>query len=257
MIDDKYLDVDFSQQPKYVFGDLGAPCFERFAAYEDSIETLSLREIDAAIELMGSEGGGADRLVSRIYSQGNEGSCVANACAQAHEINQALQRGIDSVVHLSAISLYKRIGRSPSSGAMVSDGLKEMRSRGILPLDNEANRKRFGDKVMPNTGFHKRFPRDWENTAAKFKGAEFHVVRTVEGLLSALCRQHPVVVGREGHSVCYVRPTKDRRGNRIAKYANSWGSWGDKGFGYDSESQIRKSAKWAFVLRTVNTGVVA
>lgn len=183
-------------------------------------------------------------------------NCVANATSQAHEVVQALQHGKANVVHLSAISLYKRIGRSAQSGAMVSDGLKEMASRGILPLDTPENRERFGSAVMPNTGFSKPYPDNWQETAALFRGVEYHTVNSVAGLLTALCNQHPVVVGRQGHSICYLRPMR-RSGRRVVAYANSWGNWGqglgdfDSGFGFDSESQIRQSASWAFVLRAV------
>lgn len=258
-IDDRFVDVDFTVDPNYVFGDLGAATFEMCGAYENAASVLSDAEIDEVIERLDAEGGGADDLVSRIYNQKNEGSCVANATSQAHEIVQARQFGLDRVVHLSAISLYKRIGRSPSSGAMVSDGLKEMVSRGILPLDNEANKARFAH-TMPNTGFRTPYPGGWQDTAKQFAGVESYVVRSVSGLLTALCRQEPVVVGRQGHSICYVRPMR-RSGKRVVAYANSWGGgengWGSpmgvhpSGFGFDSESQIRQSSSWAFVLRSV------
>lgn len=250
-IDDRWLDIDFRKQPEYVFGALKDTPRHFCSVFEDIPGMLLTdSEIDAVIERMDAEGGGADEFVTRIYNQGQEGSCVANACSQAHEIIQFLQYGKDAVIHLAAMSLYKRIGRSASSGANVGDGLEEMCSRGILPLDNEENRQRFGDKVMANTGFRSPFPSNWTETAAQIVGVEYHTVRTVQGLLSALCNQFPVIVGREGHSICYTRPMR-RSGRRVVKYANSWGNWGDAGFGYDSESQIRKSSSFAYVLRTV------
>lgn len=253
---DDFLDVDFEKDPKYVFGNLGMGFLGEAGVYEDVFGALSDAEIDEVIEKMEAEGGGADRLVTRIYNQKSEGSCVANACSQALEIIQALQFGKENVVHLSAISLYKRIGRSPSSGAMVSDGLKEITSRGVLPLDDEKNRARFGDHCMPNTGFRTPMPSGWESTAKNFSAVESYVVRSVSGLLTALCNQHPVVVGRQGHSICYCRPMR-RSGRRVVKYANSWGNWGDNGYGYDSESQIRQSANWAFALRSAAVPVAA
>jgi hypothetical protein len=249
--DDKWLDVDFEQDENFVLGDISTGLFG-LNSYESmaDVQVLSESEIDEVIERMDAAGGGADRLVTRIYNQKSEGSCVANATSQSHEIVQARQFGKDKVVHLSAISLYKRIGRSPSSGAMVSDGLKEMKSRGILPLDNEANRTKY-QHVMPNTGFRTAYPSGWETTAAMFKGVEAYAVTSVNGLMTALCRHEPVVVGRQGHSICYVRPMK-KNGRWVAKYANSWGDWGDEGYGYDTLSQIKQSARWAFVLRSVS-----
>ncbi len=259
---DDFLDVDFTTDPNYVFGDLGAPCFADMPSYEAALPNIPRDQIPGIVEKMEAEKSGPEWLVTRIYNQGREGSCVANACSQAHEILQAIQFGRDSVTHLSAISLYKRIGRSPGSGAMVSDGLEEMTRRGILPLDNEANRAKYGDAVMPATGFYEKFPANWEATAAKFRAVEALVVRSVDGLLSALCRQHPVVVGRAGHSICYVQP-KIVNGRICVLYANSWGGgadgggWGrgagymKTGFGIDSESYVRSSSSWAFALRSV------
>jgi hypothetical protein len=187
------------------------------------------------------------------------GNCVANACAQAHQICQAKQFGPERVIDLAAISLYKQIGRSASSGARVSDGLDVICTKGILPLDTPKNRELFGSGVMPNTGFKERYPSNWEATAGKFLGDEFHVAKTVNGLMTALCNRDPVIVGREGHSICLVRPCF-HKGNWAAKYPNSWNdTWGFPlgnmrgGFGLDTLSQITKSAQYCFVLRSVNS----
>jgi hypothetical protein len=164
---------------------------------------------------------------------------------------QAGQYGRDRVVHLSAISLYKRIGRSPNSGAMVSDGLDEMSENGVLPLDDVANRARFGAHVMPNTGFRTPYPDGWQSTAKKFLALEWTIVDRVEELISALFNQHPVVVGRSGHSICYLDPVYED-GALLVRYANSWGDWGENGFGYDSLRLIKSSSSWAFALRSVS-----
>lgn len=184
------------------------------------------------------------------------GNCVANATAQSHEIVQARQFGKPNVIHLSAMSLYKRIGSSPGSGAMVSDGIMEMKERGILPLDNEHNRVRFGDKVMPNTGWSTPYPSDWQPTAKHFRCTEFFSVRGTKQLVTCLLLNMPVVVGRQGHSICYVRAfIKD--GRLYVKYVNSWGKWGvaggdlEYGFGIDSEGTIAQAAQEAFAIRAV------
>ena len=77
----KWLDIDFSTQPDYVFGDIG-PGEETFCStYEDNIPVLSDADVRAAVQSE-EQTGGADKLVSRIYNQKQEGSCVANACCQ-------------------------------------------------------------------------------------------------------------------------------------------------------------------------------
>lgn len=250
-ISDEFIDVDFETQPEYVFGNLGARLFGDCETYGDKIETIPESQWDELIEKMDSENSGIDALVTRIYNQMSEGSCVANACSQAHEILQAAQFGTDNVVHLSAISLYKRIGRSPGSGAMLDDGLDEMSKRGILPLDNAENRDKFGEHVMPNTGFYTQYPSGWGTTAAKFRATEWFILRSVAELVTAGLKGHPIVVGRSGHSICYCRPMYDSRDRMVFKYANSWGNWGDQGYGYDSLNMIRASANWAFACRSI------
>lgn len=251
MIDPKFIDVDFPSDPNYKFGDLGTALFAPVrASYGDSIQVIPESQWPDLAKQLTDAGGGASQLVTRIYDQQNEGSCVANACSQAHEIVQALQFGKDKVTHLSAISLYKRIGSSPNSGAMVSDGLDEMAERGILPLDTAENRSKFG-AVMPNTGFRTPYPAGWEAIAKKFTAHEWFVIDSVNELVTALLNQHPVVVGRSGHSICYCDPVYQGT-SLLVKYANSWGDWGENGFGYDSMSKIRSSAGWAFALRSVS-----
>jgi len=255
-LDDKYEDVDFTKDPNFVFGDIQSPAFDtEFGVYEDSNSVMSESELREAAERQ-LEQGGAEEYVTRIYNQGKEGACVANASCQAHEIIQAKTFGLDNVIPLSSISLYKQIGRSASSGAMVSDGMKVMKSLGALPLDTPGNREKFGSVVMPNRGFRERYPSNWKETAKQFQIVEAHVVRSVEGILTALARQQPVIVGREGHSICYCCLRYDRNWKTV--YANSWGSkWGfgignfNGGFGTDTIGKIKKSARWAYVVRTI------
>lgn len=251
----KFLDVDFTQCPEYVkgydaFGEL--PC----AAYGDSAPVYTLPQIREHAERLDAEATGLEWLVTRIYDQGNEGSCVANAASQAFEIVQAAQNGRDKVIPLSAISLYKRIGRSPGSGAMVSDGLKQLQTRGILPLDTPENRARF-KHTMPARGFYSDWPAGWEETANQFKVVEWLVCNSAEEVLSAGINGHPVCVGRAGHSICYTRPTM-KTGRLCSLYANSWRpTWGDAagympgGFGYDSEGMVRSASSWAYAIRAV------
>lgn len=247
----KFIDVDFREYPEFGTGDLGAPLFaDTGPAYEDVYSVMSDAEIMEAVKAQQAAGGGNRLLVTRIFDQKQEGSCVANAYAQANQIVQARQFGRDKVIQLAAISLYKRIGRSASSGANVGDGWEEMLERGILPLDTPENRARF-KHCMQNTGFSTPFPKGWEETAALFKGDEHLSIKTLPGLKTALCNQHPVVVGRDGHSICYDELIEDD-GDLFADYPNSWGlKWGDKGHGRDSEAKMKKSATYAYAVISV------
>lgn len=255
-IDEKYVDYDFSKDPRFVFGDLGVGDSSKFRSYE-STQTIHPRNTwEAKAEAIQEANAGTEWLVTRIYNQKNEGSCVANACCQANEIVQAKVWGKDRVTHLAAMFNYQFIGSSPNSGAMVSDGMENMQDRGCLPLDTPENRAVYGNVVMPNTGWRTPRPSGWEAVAQKFKVSECLVVNSTEGLGSALLNGHPVVVGREGHSICYCGIVF-KNGRLLIPYANSWGDWGQAlgehpaGFGFDTESQFRKSAGWAFAVRSI------
>lgn len=258
--DAAFVDFDFRVVPEWRRGDLGprpGGALYGFGTYENAVPPIPSSQWPELVRAMEADGGGAVRLVTRIYDQDGEGSCVANATCQAHEIVQARTVGKHRVIPLSAISLYKRIGRSPNSGSMLDDALDELSRRGALPLNTEENRHRFV-ATMPNVGFYTKWPERWEDVARQFRCQETYVVRTLEGLVTALLRQEPVVVGRSGHSICYCGLTyKD--GQLYAIYANSWGRWGfgagdfQYGFGADSMRMMRASAGWAFVIRTVYT----
>lgn len=217
--------------------------------FEDAIPLIPSDQWPTAIAAIDEAGGSLDLLVTRIFNQGQEGSCVSNATCQGHQIIQCISRGKSGVIDLAAISLYKRTGSGPNSGSMVSANMREIIARGVLPLDTPLNRERFSH-VMPNTGWRVPMPAGWEQTAKLFRGHEVFDVRSFDGFITALLRGYPVVYGRDGHSICAVRPTY-RSGRLYVKYANSWGNWGEAGFGYDSEAKIRSGANWAFALRTV------
>jgi hypothetical protein len=256
VIDPQFEDITFEDQPEYVFGDLGDTPFDRLFGdnYEDVESVMSESELREAAEQIAEEGG-SEEFVTRVFSQGREGSCVANASGQGHEVSQAVTYGKDNVIHLSAISLYKQIGRSPNSGATISGGFRGLSEIGILPLDNDENRAKFGDQVMPNTGWSTRYPDGWEETAKHFRLQEANVIRSLDGLLTSLCRQQPVIVGRSGHSICYLTPIWEN-GWKVL-YANSWGKWGqgagdfEYGFGIDTIGKIQSSARWAYSIRSV------
>lgn len=261
-IDDKFEDVDFTDPSVWpedckingepVCGDLGGTFEVPCGNYAADEPVLSWNEIDAAIEALDAEPESSlEFLIRRVYNQKNEGSCVGNASTQGEEVVGVKEFGKELMPELSAISMYKQIGRSPSSGAMVSDAMVALRETGVLPLDTPANRAKYGAHVMPPTGFHTKWPADWKTTAAKFRGAEFLTIDGLQEIFSAVCKGHPVIVGRQGHSILYLRPLPGRK----FLYVNSWGQWGQaaghmpSGFGVDSANQVKQSASWAFAIR--------
>jgi hypothetical protein len=255
-INDEYVDVDFSKHPQFVPGFNGYGSGERFGDYGATNLVLTRKQIEAEAEKIAAEDTGNANLIVEVKYQRNEGSCVGNASTQGLQAIQARRLGKDQVTLLSAIATYKQIGRSPNSGAMVDDSMEALQYVGTLPLDTPANREKYGGQVMPATGFYTKFPAGWQQTAKQFRLGEVLVVRSFEALLSAMLCGHPVVVGREGHSILYLDVIV-RNDRLYALYVNSWGQWGQGagdfsyGFGLDSESQIKKSAGWAYAMRSM------
>jgi hypothetical protein len=230
---------------------------ERFASYDSAAPVLSRAEIEREAEITEAEGKGTANLIVEVKNQKSEGSCVGNAATQGLQVIQARRLGKKKVTLLSAIATYKQIGRSANSGAMVDDSMDALQDTGTVPLNTEANIAEFGeDACMPATGFSTRYCAKFKETAKKFRLGEVLVVRSFEALCSAVLSGHPVVVGREGHSILYLEIRK-KNGRLYALYVNSWGKWGQGagdfsyGFGLDTENQIRKSAGWAYAMRSM------
>lgn len=244
------LDVDFEDAARkagLVMGSLGTNGMFKGSRFGDEVETIPAGQWDSIVEAQADNT--LDSLVTRIYDQDGEPSCVSNATCQAHEILQALQHGKDRVVPLSAISLYMRVG-SRNSGSMVDDNFNELCNVGMLPLDTEENKRRFKHTMSAN-GYGTKYPAGWNDTALLFRGVEAYIIGNRVEFITAILKGFPVVYGRKGHSICACRVVR-RNGSLFVKYANSWHeSWGDKGYGYDSMPMISAGADWAFALRSI------
>lgn len=247
------VDVDFTQQPQYVAGFNGyGDQLRMMGRYEDTVNIIPESQWRQLYEDRKLKGVAMRKLVTRIMDQGQEGSCVGNQCTQAHQVLQAKELGLDRVTQLSAISLYKRIGSSAGSGAYIGDAMDEAMGDGILPLDTPENRARFGDKVMPHTGFREPFPSDWKTTGKQFKFLEAKRGHSRAEMFTALFNFHPVGVGRAGHSIMYADPIWDN--DWFIDYINSWSpNWGDEGIGRDSTRLINQSAGEFIVYYSINT----
>lgn len=255
-VDPRFIDTDLAYEAAQLNIPMGnnGMGFCAGPSYEDSVDLIPEADWKELANLAQTTQTSLDFFVVQVLNQKNEGSCVGNAFTQGEQVLFVKAFGKEFFIPLSAISCYKQIGSSPNSGAMVGDGKEAVETVGILPLDTPENRQRF-KHVMPATGFRTPFPDGWKETAACFKVTETHVVNSVPGLVTALLKGHPVVVGRAGHSILYLSVIF--KGNEMfVLYVNSWGSWGtgagglSSGFGVDSMRNIRSSAGYAVALRT-------
>ena len=186
--------------------------------------------------------------VTEIYSQGNFGSCVGFGAAQCLETTLRRRYGRRHRVSLSGMSVYKRIGSGPQSGAMISDGMEAICDEGALPTDTPENKAQY-DHTHPLRSWTTPLPDGWRTTAALFRGHRFAIAKSVDEIASAMLNGYSGIVGRQAHCVPYVY--LDFSGNApLWAYANSWDTnWNDNGFGYDSENTVR--SLWLYVLLDV------
>lgn len=195
-------------------------------------------------------------LITWVCDQDGEGSCVSNATTKQHEVIQARQFGMDQVVRLSPVSLYKETGSSPGSGSTLDDNISVISSRGVLPLDTAENKARFS-ATFPHNGFYTKYPSGYLNVCKLFTDHEYYDITSMEGFMTALLKGFPVLYARQGHCILGVRVFL-QGSKRIWGYCNSWGNWGDRlnqnisyGMGYDSESLIRSCAYGSVALRSI------
>lgn len=244
-IDPKFIDVDFTKEAPVVgrlmgclprqkaYGEAGIP------KYKDVEELIPDSEWPKLIERYAAQHGLIAPHITRVYDQDGEPSCVSNAFCQAHEIVQAKMLGKEKVVHLSAINLYERVG-SRSSGSSLDSNMREMTSRGVLPLNNEENKRRF-KHTAPANGYGRAHPSGWEETGKLFQNAEWADIDGLREFMTALLKGQPVIYARSGHCILGVLPVL-KGSSLYCGYVNSWGEWGGKlneqfnyGLGLDSQ----------------------
>ena len=173
------------------------------------------------------------RTTAEIYSQGRTSACVGFGSAQAVETACTRAYGLANRVALSGMSVYDQIGRTLMSGAYIPDGMNFCQEFGPLPIDTPANRAKY-PVCFPGLDYRWSRPSAWKDTAKLFRVTKAAKAQGAEMIASALLKKRCGIVGRSSHCVPYVY--LDFSGNSpVACYANSWGSWGDAGFGYDSE----------------------
>lgn len=182
----------------------------------------------------------AERYVARIKRQ-TIGSCASHSATSCLEYLRNKAVGASKCVLLSPLSVFKFVG-SRHGGSTLDANMRQISEVGVLPLDTPENRAAYGDHVWPENQWSGSLPSGWEETAARFRFTEWNEIGSFDELFSALLQWKPVYYGRAGHAIYAVRPMK-RDGQYVLKYANSWGAWGDAGYGYDTERYVSSSIR--------------
>jgi hypothetical protein len=186
-------------------------------------------------------------IVQKIKDQNGEGSCASNATCQCFEINWNMMLGIDDWLEMSPISIYRWVANSPNNGSTIEGNLRQLRDVGCLPVNSQENIAKLQaagmntSHVLKAVGYYQRFPNGWEDSAKNFRATEWFEITSFDEFITCLFYDFPVCYGRAGHAICGVTPVfQDNQWH--VKYANSWKpSWGDNGYGYDSERYISGS----------------
>ena len=252
IIDSRYIDIDLSIVPE----DVGAGCIEQtgdeMMAMTPEVESFSSifpqhmvprsqwkARCDATMA-------NYREIAAPIVSQSREGSCVGFGWKNCLENTLVRRFGRRNWRRLSGVSLYKRIGRTASSGAYIPDGMREIRDRGVLPVNIAENVQQY-PHTHPDTGFSRSLPTGWTETARLFRASLVATCRGMDEIASALLGGFTGVVGRQRHAINYLYLTYS--GNTFyVCYANSWGaSWGQQGFGFDSERTANPLTMYAIL----------
>ena len=195
------------------------------------------------------------QTVAQIYSQGRTSACVGFGSAQALEVTRTRRYGTKNRIALSGMSVYKEIAiGSLVSGAMISDGMRQIVNVGALPLANEVNNEQF-DLTWGVVDWSTRFPSGWEEHAKSFRVSKWARARGSDEIESALLNGFCGIVGRARHCVPYVGLAWSKN-SPVAAYANSWSeNWGDRGFSYDSQRIYRALTLYVILEIVVNTNL--
>lgn len=191
--------------------------------------------------------------IRKIYSQGRTSACVGFGSAQALEVTRTRKYGRKTWVALSGMSVYKEIGRTLMSGAMISDGMRQVEKIGALPLTAPGNEDL--ELTWGITDWKKRFPRGWEKHAEPYRVAKYVRAVGLDAIQSAMLHGLCGIVGRQRHCIPYVGLKWDTRAGLVVPFANSWSeNWGDDGgIGYDSERIHRDLVIYLILEVVINT----
>lgn len=278
MFDQRYVDVDFRAEAVRVGVGTAGPDGNIYCGWNEEDERRKLGETNPVFEevfandlipesnfreILEDTGIALSGLKRYQYNQRNEGTCTGNAAAQAYAYQWKMQfPSIELVATPSPIAHYRghRCGSGPNSGSSVYCNMNSIKSKGTLLIKdtNSMGRAIYEKAGLPQehllnaVGFYQSFDWNsaWLDTAKHFRFDEMYDVATGQGFFTALLRGFTIVYGRQGHAIC-AADVVYRSGGLYAKYDNSWGEWGDNGFGYDSQSLINRSSRGAIAVRSI------
>ncbi len=154
--------------------------------------------------------------------QNGFGSCAWSSAAAgkgALDEHQNLPR-----ILYNAFFGYHWTSGGRDGGSVIGDNVTLLQTRGCCP-----------EEVWPSSnGWRTKPSAEAQRIAKFFRLLEFFYAETIEEVVSALLQGYDIHAGYSGHAVIFNRYKK--RGK--VEFKNSWGNWGDDGFGELSLSKI-------------------
>ena len=174
-------------------------------------------------------------IIDGPKDQKSEGSCTGFAMDMTFETKFMRTYGVKHRIRCSPQSTYQTCGSSSGSGSTLSCNLIKARDVGYIPSDTPENRERFNGVVLKEVGWSQRSnprPDGWQEVAKNFRVDEWAEINSMAAFATCLILDIPVLYGRNGHALCAIALVW-RNGRWYVMYLNSWGDWGDEGYGYD------------------------
>lgn len=155
--------------------------------------------------------------------QDGVGSCGAESAAGIKAARDALQ-GLPKIVY-NPWFVYQTTSGGRDNGSVIGDNVEFVRDHGIAP-----------EEVWPRSkGWRASPSSEAKRVANFFTLREFFYVENTDEFVSALLQGMDIHFGYTGHAIVACQYLKQRK----IRYKNSWGDWGDDGFGTLSVSNIR------------------
>ena len=157
--------------------------------------------------------------------QDGVGSCGAEGATGGKAALDERQ-GLPEIVY-NPFFVYQTTSGGRDNGSVIGHNVEFLRDHGVCP-----------EEVWPRSKGWRAEPSSEAKRIAKFFTLkEFFYVETINEFVSALLQGFDIVAGYTGHAIVFNRYMKRRK----VRYKNSWGNWGDNGFGTLSVSDIRFS----------------
>lgn len=156
-----------------------------------------------------------DTCYRYTLDQNGTGSCAAESMIGTGAACDARQG--QPLVLFNPLFTYHTTSGGRDNGSVIGDNLEHGREYGRCPEEIWPRSKGF--KTKPNAQAY--------DVAKFFRIREFFYVETIEQFVSALLQGYFVHAGYSGHAVSFSRYL----GKGVLWFKNSWGDWGENGFG--------------------------